>query len=107
MTPYWKRLLVSAGIVVAIFVPAMIIHTDPSLIIGGPWFGVVVIMETYQTFPDLDLSTPTWSVVLVLLTAAVLSIASRWRAVAVLTLLFFLVNALFLYVFLSADIGHA
>ncbi len=58
MTPYWKRFLVSTGIVVAVFVPAMI-RTDPTAIIGGPWFGVAVTMESFRMFPNLDLSTPT------------------------------------------------
>src|SRR5829696_1207714 len=106
MSAYSKHLLISTSIVVAVFLPAAI-RNDPKAIIVGPWCGVALMMENFRMFPGLDLSTPTWSITLGLLTAASLVIAARWTVATVLTILFFLVNALWLYAFLSADLGHA
>jgi hypothetical protein len=101
-----SSLMRTTTVVVAVFMPAGMLH-EPMVIFVGPWFGVAVMIESFRMFPGLDLGTPTWWIILSLLTAAALVIAARWTAATILTTLFFLVNALFLYAFLSADLGHA
>ena len=106
MTAYWKRFLISVGVVTAAFLPAMIRDFQNTVVVG-PWLGVLFAMERFEIFRGLHLATPTWSVILGLLTPTVLAIASRRTQVAVLATLFFLLEALFMYALMGADLGHA
>ena len=106
MTAYWKRLLISLGVVSASLLPAMI-RDFQSAVVVGPWIAVLWNTDRFEAIRALPLAPPTGTVILPLLTLTVLALSSRWTVVAVLATLFFLVNALFLYLLMGADLGHA
>ncbi len=105
MTAYWKRFCITTGIVVVVFLPAMM-REHPSIILMGPWFGTILTLEKVEALRGLSLDTPTWSVVMGLLTLVVIAVASRWMVTAILATIFFITSALLLYAVMSADFGR-